>query len=88
MNSYSLTELSQRQEEVLKSAISEPVVVTHQSLPSHILMSFETYQKLIERLTELEDLVWGEKAEENINNSFFVGEQRFTTELQRLINNG
>lgn len=86
MNNYSLTDLWQRQGEVLDLAKSEPILVTQQSLPSHVLMSFETYQKLIQRLRELEDLVWGENAQQNINNSQFVGEENFSNELRKLAN--
>lgn len=86
MKSYSLTDVCHLQLEVFEQAIIEPVIVTQQSRPSHVLMSFETYEKLVERVTELEDLIWAEKAQENINNSSFVGQEKFTVELQRFAN--
>ncbi len=41
----------------------EPVLVTKQKRPSHVILSALAYQELISRLEELEDLNWGRMAE-------------------------
>lgn len=58
MRSYTLAEACNQQEEIFEQASLELVVLTTRSQPSHVIMSFDTYQHLIERLTELEDIAW------------------------------
>lgn len=86
MNSYSLTDVKNKQEEVFKQAMIEPVIVTKQSNPSHVLMSFDIYQNLVQKLRELEDSHWGEMAEKAYFQEEMVGEKQFIEELQKLAN--
>ncbi len=63
MKSYTLSQTRHRHGEVFDIAIVEPVLVTKEKKPSHIIISVETYQKLITRLEELEDLNLGKTAQ-------------------------
>ena len=86
MQSYSLTEIQERQNEVLKQATIEPVLLLEESRPGYVILSAHSYQQLIERLSELEDLVLGQLAETTLKTSRLVGAETFTTELQHLAN--
>ena len=86
MQHYTLKDVHNRQSEVFNRATTEPVLLTNQSLPSHVLMSVDTYQKLIERLQKLEEEVLGKAVEEALNQSQMVGEETFTSTLQGLAN--
>jgi prevent-host-death family protein len=57
MIAYTLTETRNRHGEVFDKATVEPVLVTKQQRPSHVIMSVEAYERLITRLEELEDLL-------------------------------
>lgn len=86
MRSYSLTEARNQQEEVFDQATLEPVLLTKQSQPSHVIMSFDTYQHLMERLTELEDMALGKLAEAALSQSSMVGTENFVESLKQLTN--
>lgn len=77
---------SDRQNQVFAQAVIEPVLVTQQSQPSHVIMSADAYQRLVARLAELEDLLLGKAAEAALKNSQFVGTEKFTLTLQDLAN--
>lgn len=47
-------------------------------------MSHESYQQLINRLNELEDMVLAQAAEAALNQSKMVGTEAFTSALERL----
>ena len=49
-------------------------------------MSFDTYKRLIERLTELEDMALGEAAEAALSQSQMVGTKTFVETLNQLAN--
>jgi hypothetical protein len=49
-------------------------------------MSDRNYQQLVQRLTELEDYVFGKLAKAALLNSQMVGKETFTAELKHLAN--
>lgn len=86
MRSYSLTEARNQQEEVLDQATLEPVLLTKQSQPSYVIMSFDTYKQLMERLRKLEDMTLGEAGETALSQSSMVGRKSFVESLKQLDN--
>jgi PHD/YefM family antitoxin component YafN of YafNO toxin-antitoxin module len=83
MQQFSVEEMKERSQDVLESATSEPVVLVDQAQPSYVVLSMQSYQQLIDRLTEFEDQALGRLAELALQNSSFVGEDVFVKELQR-----
>ncbi len=77
---------SQKQTRASLRAAVEPILLTKQSRPSHVLMSAESYQQLIDRLAELEDMLLGHAAKEALNQSQMVGSETFVQTLQELAN--
>jgi PHD/YefM family antitoxin component YafN of YafNO toxin-antitoxin module len=63
MYSYTIIDTRDRHSDVFEKATIEPVLVTEQSQPSHVIMSADTYQQLLHRLEELEDMLLGKAAE-------------------------
>ena len=86
MRSYTLTEARNQHGEVFDQAAVEPVLLTKQSRPSHVIMSFDTYKQLMERLTKLEDMALGEAAETALSQSSMVGTENFVESLKQLAN--
>ncbi|MBP0016663.1 MAG: type II toxin-antitoxin system Phd/YefM family antitoxin [Cyanobacteria bacterium SBLK] len=86
MQNYTLQEAKAKQEEILKKAKNEPVLLSEQSHPSHIIMSVQAYQELINRIHELEDMVLAKQAIDAVGESEFVGEEEFMRSLQELAN--
>ena len=86
MEIYTFAEFKNRQEEVLDRAAKSPVLLTERSRPSHVIMSAETYQQLMEQLAELEDAIWGKAAEAALNNSQMVGADKFVETLKKIAN--
>lgn len=85
MQTYTLTEARNRHGEVFDRAMIEPVLLTKQSRPSHVILSAQAYQALIERLSELEDLALGRAAQKALSQSQMIGTESFTAELKRLV---
>ena len=52
MQTYTLTDARNKHGEVFDKAAIEPVLLTKQSRPSHVIISADSYQKLINRLQE------------------------------------
>ncbi|MEH2459214.1 type II toxin-antitoxin system Phd/YefM family antitoxin [Nostoc sp.] len=50
MQTYTLTDTHNKHGEVFDKAAIEPVLLTKQSQPSHVIISAESYEKLINRL--------------------------------------
>lgn len=86
MKSYTLTQTRNQHGEVFDKATAEPVLVTKQKRPSHVILSAEAYQKLVDRLEELEDLNLGSLAETALTQSKMVGSEEFTATLEKLAN--
>jgi prevent-host-death family protein len=86
MKSYTLTQTRNQHGEVFDKATVEPVLVTKQKRPSHVILSAEAYQKLVDRLEELEDSNLGSLAETALTQSKMVGSEEFTATLEKLAN--
>ena len=86
MEIYTFAEFKKRQEEVFNQAAQSPVFLTERSRPSHVIMSAETYQQIMEQLAELEDAIWGKAAEAALTNSQMVGADKFVETLKKLAN--
>lgn len=86
MQTYTLTDARNKHGEVFDKAATEPVLLTKQSRPSHVIISAESYQKLINRLEELEDMVFGQAAEVALSQSQMIGTEAFTSALEHLVN--
>ncbi|WP_375511603.1 type II toxin-antitoxin system Phd/YefM family antitoxin [uncultured Nostoc sp.] len=84
MQTYTLTDARNKHGEVFDKAATEPVLLTKQSRPSHVIISAESYQKLINRLEELEDMVFGQAAEVALSQSKMIGTEAFTSALEHL----
>ena len=86
MKSYTLKQTRNQHGEVFDQAKVEPVLITEQKLPSYVILSEESYQKLIDKLEELEDLHWGQQAQTALTQSSMVGSEEFSTTLERFAN--
>lgn len=82
MKSYTLTQTRNQHGEVFNKATIKPILITKQKRPSHVILAAETYQQLITRLEELEDLHLGKAAETALAQSSMVGSQKFTSALE------
>jgi Protein of unknown function (DUF1778) len=67
MRSYTLNDALTKYFEVLTPASDEPVILRQESQPTHVILSVENFEKLLQHLEKLEDLVI-EKSEDEINN--------------------
>ena len=86
MQTYTLTDARNKHGEVFDKAAIEPVLLTKQSRPSHVIISADSYQKLITRLQELEDMQLVQNAETALSQSKMVGTEAFTSALEHLAN--
>lgn len=86
MKSYTLTQTRNQHGEVFDKATIEPILITKQKRPSHVILSVEAYQRLISRLEELEDGNLGKAAQTALNQSSMVGSKEFTATLEKLAN--
>lgn len=83
---YTLAEARNNYQLVLTAAAMQPVLLTNQSQPTHVLTSAKSYQKLIDRVKELEDMVSGQVAETDISQSKMVARKVSTSTLTHLTN--
>ena len=88
MQTYTLSDARNRHGEVFDRAMLEPVLLTKQSRPSHVIMSAQVYQALLERLSELEDQALGQAAQSALTQSRMAGSDSFTLQLKRLAADG
>lgn len=84
VNIYTLTETRNHHGEVFDKAQVEPVLITKQKRPSHVILSAEVFQQLLTRLEELEDRQLGQTAEVVLNESPLVGVDDFVQALKTL----
>ena len=84
MKTYTLKQTQNKHGEVFDQAIVEPVLITKQKKPSHVIISAEIYEKLIAKLEELEDFNLGKKAEKALTKSLMVGSEEFTASLEKI----
>lgn len=86
MDSYTLTQTRNQHGEVFDKAAKEPVLITKQKRPSHVILAVETYNQLITKLEELEDINLGKAAQTALSQSSMVGKEEFTSALEQLAN--
>ncbi len=86
MHSYTMTDAQEHYREVFDRAKQEPILLTEESSPSHVILSAETYQQLVERLEVLEDMLLGKQADIALSQSQRVGSDQFTAALQKIVN--
>lgn len=84
MKMFTLTDARNRHGEVFDQAMREPVLLTKQQRPTHVILSAQAYEQLTERLTLLEDLAWGKTAEAALQQSSVVETDVFTSTLRQL----
>ncbi|MEG4838989.1 type II toxin-antitoxin system Phd/YefM family antitoxin [Microcoleus sp. B9-D4] len=86
MQSYTLAEACNPTGTAFNQAAVEPVLLTDKSHPSHVIMSADAYQRLIERLMEVEDMLLGDSAKSALSQSQMVGTKTFVETLKQLTN--
>lgn len=84
MRQFPLRELQNPHSNALKQATTEPIIITSESQSSYVIMSVENYEQLMNRITQLEDLILGQEAQMAVATSKMVGSEIFTAELERL----
>jgi prevent-host-death family protein len=80
---YTMSDVRNRHGEVFDCAFREPVFVTKQDRPSHVIMAAEMYDMMVEQLARLEDRALGAAAEKAVASSPRVGSEAFTAALKR-----
>ena len=86
MESYTLTQTRNQHGEVFDKATLQPVLITKQKRPSHVILAAETYRQLVNRLEELEDLNLGKAVATALNQSSMVGTKEFISALKQIAN--
>ncbi|MFM7575819.1 MAG: type II toxin-antitoxin system Phd/YefM family antitoxin [Microcystaceae cyanobacterium] len=86
MQTYTLTQRRNQHGEVFDHAKLEPVLITKQQRPSHVILSIEAYQQLLEHIQNLEDQKLGQAAQIAETQSERVGTEAFTAALKELAN--
>ena len=86
VNIYTLTQTRNQHGEVFDKAQIEPVLITKQKRPSHVILSAEVFQQLLTRLEELEDRQLIETADTVLSQSSLVGTDAFVQALKKLAN--
>jgi len=66
MKETTATEAKNRFGKILDQAMTEPVAIDKNGRPVAVLLSFAEYQ----RLAEIEDRYWGERAQQALKNGF------------------
>ncbi len=86
MQTYNLIDAPDKHGEIFDQAAIEPVLLIQESQPSYVIFSAELYEKMINRIQELEDQILLEKAKTAISESEMVGTEVFTSALEILAN--
>ena len=86
MKSYTLTQTRNQHGEVFDKATVEPILITKQKRPSHVILSAQTYQQLISRLEDLEDLHLAQATKTALDSSLMIGSKEFTSALEEIAN--
>ncbi len=84
MKTFTLTDARNRHGEVFDQAMMEPILLTKQQRPTHVILSAQAYEQLTERLALLEDLAWGKTAEVALQQSSVLDTDVFTVALRQL----
>jgi len=86
MQTYTLSQTRNQHGEVFDRAAVEPILVTKQKRPSHVILSAEAYQTLIEHIESLEDEKLGHAAKVAQSTGTLMGSEAFTAALETLAN--
>ncbi|ABA24253.1 Prevent-host-death protein [Trichormus variabilis ATCC 29413] len=84
MRQFPLQEIQNLHSDALQQATTEPIILTSESQSSYVIMSVENYEQLMNRITQLEDLILGQQAQMAVAKSNMIGSEIFTAELERL----
>ncbi|MEA5574510.1 type II toxin-antitoxin system prevent-host-death family antitoxin [Calothrix sp. UHCC 0171] len=84
MRQFPLRDIQNPHSNALQKATTEPIILTSESQSSYVIMSIENYEQLMNRITQLEDLILGQQAQMAVAKSKMVGSEIFTAELERL----
>jgi prevent-host-death family protein len=85
MVTHTLTDARNRHGEIFDEALAEPVLLTKNGRPTHVVLSAKLYENLLRRLEEAEDRAWGEAAMRAKATSPLVGSEKFTAALKRIL---
>lgn len=86
MYAYPLTQARDQDSEVFERALVEPVWITQQEQPSHVVLSAAIYNQLIAKIEQLEDELWGRAAKLAPQESELVGSDLFRATLEEFAN--
>ncbi len=75
MTVVTATELKNRLGQSLMTSMAEPVFIEKSGKVQNVLLSEKMYREMVERLEELEDLVWGTAAESAEKEGFVASEE-------------
>jgi len=78
MRQAAATDVKNKFGQMLETALSEPIAIEKKGRPVAVMMSITEYQRLI----EIEDRYWGEKARKAVQNGF-VSEKETRAWLKR-----
>jgi len=84
MQSYTLTDARNHHGEIFDLAATEPVLLTKNARPSHVVLSARAYEAMLTKLQQLEDAHWGRQAEKALKTSRMMGGKKFTVTMERL----
>ncbi|MEC4814511.1 MAG: prevent-host-death protein [Scytonema sp. PMC 1069.18] len=84
MRQFPLRDIQNPHSDALQQATTEPIILTSESQSNYVIMSVENYEQLMNRMTQLEDLILGQQAQMAVAKSKMVGSEIFTAELERL----
>ena len=85
LKTFSLSETKTQHGKVFDLAIKEPVIITKQSRPSHVILSYDDFDALANRVRELEDAMLGKAANDVLARSKMMGSDAFTAALESFI---
>lgn len=86
MYTYALTQSQNQHGEVFERALVEPVVITQQEQPSHVVLSAAAYEQLMAKIEYLEDELWGRAATLAEQESELVSSDVFMETLKEFAN--
>ncbi|MBW4505814.1 MAG: type II toxin-antitoxin system Phd/YefM family antitoxin [Scytonematopsis contorta HA4267-MV1] len=87
MQSHSIKEAIEKQYKIFDKTADDPVFLTQESKPSHVLLSADAYQQLLNRLEELENILLTEAANNDDNETKLVLSERDSKHLISVMEN-
>jgi prevent-host-death family protein len=85
MKEYTLTDCRNKHGEVFDTATREPVRLTKQGRPSHVLLSAQVFERLISKVQAAEDQLHGEAAQRLLKEEPTLGADAFGDRLLAFI---